>query len=214
MKAAVLHAPNQPLTIEDVSLEKPKNREVLLRTAFAGLCHSDLHFIEGLYPHPIPVVLGHESAAVVEAVGGGVTYVKPGDRVITCLSVFCGTCPQCLTGHPNLCENTDVKMMPGVAKRMTWKGQQMNQAFNLSSFGEQMLVHENSMVKIDDDIPLDRASLVGCGGVGLSAVNGAALAGAERIIAIDLVPSKLEIAREMGATDTINASNVDAVERI
>src|SRR6201987_324039 len=235
MKAAVLHAPNQPLTIEEVTLTKPGPREVLLRTAFAGLCHSDLHFIEGLYPTPTPVILGHESSAVVGAGGDGVSYVKPGDHVIPCLSVFCGTCPQCLTGHPNLCENTDVKMMPGVARRMTWKGQQMNQAFNLSSFAEQMLVHENSMVKIDDDLPLDRAALVGCGvmtgvgavfnaakvepgatvavigcgGVGLSAVNGAALAGAERIIAIDTVPSKLEVAREMGATDTINVSNAD-----
>ena len=212
-----------------------------MRTAFAGLCHSDLHFIEGLYPHPTPCVLGHESAGIVEAVGEGVTYVQPGDHVITCLSVFCGTCPQCVTGHPNLCENTDVKMMPGQARRMTWQGgQHMNQAFNLSSFGEQMLVHENAVVKIDDEIPLDRAALVGCGvmtgvgavfnaakvepgatvavigcgGVGLSAVNGAALAGAERIIAIDTVPSKLELARELGATDTLNASNVDPVEQV
>ena len=241
MKAAVLHAPHQPLTIEDVSLTKPKGREVLLRTAYAGLCHSDLHFIEGLYPHPTPCVLGHESAGVVEAVGDGVTYVKPGDHVITCLSVFCGTCSQCVTGHPNLCENTDVKMLPGVSRRMTWKGGElMNQFLNLSSFGEQMLVHENSMVKIDDDIPLDRGALVGCGvmtgvgavfnaakvepgatvavigcgGVGLSAVNGAALAGAERIIAIDTVASKLELARELGATDTINASNLDPVEAV
>ena len=214
---------------------------MVLRTAFAGLCHSDLHFIEGLYPTPTPVVLGHESSAIVEAVGEDVSYVKPGDHVITCLSVFCGTCPQCLTGHPNLCENTDVKMMPGQAPRMTWKGgQHINQAFNLSSFGEQMLVHENAVVKIDDDIPLDRAALVGCGvmtgvgavfnaakvepgatvavigcgGVGLSAVNGAALAGAERIIAIDTVASKLELARELGATDTLNASNADPVEQV
>ncbi len=241
MKAAVLHAPNQPLTIEDVALEKPKAREVLLRTAFAGLCHSDLHFMEGLYPTPTPCVLGHESAAVVEAVGEGVTYVKTGDHVITCLSVFCGTCPQCVTGHPNLCENTDVKMSPGVARRMTWKGgQHMNQFLNLSSFGEQMLVHENSMVKIDDDIPLDRAALVGCGvmtgvgavfnaakvepgstvavigcgGVGLSAVNGAALAGAARIIAIDRVVAKLKVAKELGATDTMNVSNADPVEMV
>ena len=240
MKAAVLHAPNQPLTIEEVELTKPKGREVLLRTAFAGLCHSDLHFIEGLYPHPTPCVLGHESAGIVEAVGDGVTYVKPGDHVITCLSVFCGTCPQCITGHPNLCENTEVKMPPGAARRMTWKGGHMNQAFNLSSFAEQMLVHENAMVKIGPDIPLDRAALVGCGvmtgvgavfnaakvepgatvavigcgGVGLSAVNGAALAGAERIIAIDTVASKLEIARELGATDTLNASNADPVKEV
>ncbi|HYM73748.1 MAG TPA: Zn-dependent alcohol dehydrogenase [Stellaceae bacterium] len=236
MRAAVLHAPNQPLTIEDVRVEKPKAREVLLRTAFAGLCHSDLHFIEGLYPHPTPCVLGHESAGVVEAVGDGVTYVQPGDHVITCLSVFCGTCPQCITGHPNLCEDTSVKMLPGVARRMSWKGgEHMNQFLNLSSFGEQMLVHENSMVKIDPEIPLDRAALVGCGvmtgvgavfnaakvepgstvavigcgGVGLSAVNGAALAGAERVIAIDTQPSKLELAKQLGATDTLNVSNID-----
>jgi S-(hydroxymethyl)glutathione dehydrogenase / alcohol dehydrogenase len=241
MKAAVLHAPNQPLTIEEVSLTKPGPREVLLRTAFAGLCHSDLHFIDGLYPHPTPCVLGHESAAVVEAVGDAVTYVKPGDHVITCLSVFCGVCPQCVTGHPNLCENTEVKLPPGVSRRLSWKGGElMNQFLNLSSFAEQMLVHENAIVKIDPDIPLDRAALVGCGvmtgvgavfnaakvepgstvavigcgGVGLSAVNGAALAGAERIIAIDTVASKLELARELGATDTLNASNADPVKAV
>src|SRR5207237_859155 len=182
-----------------------------LRTAFAGLCHSDLHFIEGLYSHPTPCVLGHESSAVVEAVGDDVTHVAPGDHVITCLSVFCGTCAQCLTGHPNLCENTDFKLLPGVSRRLSWKGGEvMHQFLNLSSFAEQMLVHEHAVVKIDPEIPLDRAALVGCGvvtgvgavfnapkvepgstvalsgcgGVGLSAVNGAALAGAERISAI------------------------------
>src|SRR5262249_35570368 len=138
-------------------------------------CHSDLHFLEGLYPTPTPVVLGHESSAVVEAVGEGVTYLKPGDHLITCLSVFCGTCPQCLTRPPHLFENTEVKMLPGVAKRMTWKGEHLNQAFNLSSFAEQMLVHENATVKIDPDIPLDRAALVGCGVMtGVGAVFNAA----------------------------------------
>ncbi len=241
MKAAVLHAANQPLTIEEVALTRPGSREVLLRTAFAGLCHSDLHFIEGLYPHPTPCVLGHESAGIVEAVGDSVTYVKPGDHVITCLSVFCGTCPQCVTGHPNLCENTEVKLPPGVSRRLSWKGGElMNQFLNLSSFAEQMLVHENAIVKIDPDIPLDRAALVGCGvmtgvgavfnaakvepgstvavigcgGVGLSAINGAALAGAERIIAIDTVPAKLDLAQTFGATDTLNASNADPVKAI
>ena len=241
MKAAVFHAPNQPLTIEEVAINRPGPREVLLRTAFAGLCHSDLHFMEGLFPIPTPVVLGHESSAVVVAVGEGITYVEPGDHVITCPSVFCGACPQCLTGHPNLCENTEVRLAPGQARRMTWKGGELlHQAFNLSCFAEQMLVHENAMVKIDPDIPLDRAALVGCGvmtgvgavfnaakvepgatvavigcgGVGLSAVNGAALAGAERIIAIDTVPSKLEVARELGATDTLNASNADPVKAV
>ena len=240
MRAAVLHAANTAMTIEEVSVTKPKRREVLIRTAFAGLCHSDLHFIEGLYPSPFPCVLGHESAGVVEAVGEDVTYVQPGDHVTTCLSVFCGDCAQCVTGHTNLCENTEVKLMPGQSRRLSWKGDVVHQMFNLSSFGEQMLVHEHAVVKIDRDIPMDRAALVGCGvvtgvmavfnaakvepgstvavigcgGIGLSAVNGAALAGAERIIAIDTVQSKLEIAREMGATDLINASNVDPVAAV
>ena len=240
MKAAVFHEAHQPLTIEDVEIEKPKRREVLLRTAFAGLCHSDLHFMEGLYPFPTPAVLGHEGAAVVEAVGEDVTYVKPGDHVITCLSVFCGECAQCTTGHTNLCENTEVKLLPGAARRLKWKGQVLHQAFNLSVFAEQMLVHEHAIVKINKDIPLDRAALVGCGvmtgvgavfnaakvepgstvavlgcgGIGLSTVNGAALAGAARIIAIDTNASKLELAREVGATDTINASNVDPVAAV
>lgn len=240
MKAAVFHAPHQPLTIEDVEIDKPKRREVLLRTAYAGLCHSDLHFMEGLYPFPVPAVLGHEGSAVVEAVGEDVTYVKPGDHVITCLSVFCGECAQCTTGHTNLCENTEVKLLPGAARRLRWKGETLHQAFNLSVFAENMLVHEHAVVKIRDEFPLDIAALVGCGvmtgvgavfnaakvepgsivavvgcgGIGLSAVNGAALAGASRIIAIDTNSSKLEKAMAMGATDVINASNVDPVAAV
>lgn len=241
MKAAVLHAAHTPLTIEDVSIAKPKRREVVIRTAFAGLCHSDMNFIEGVYPVPMPCIPGHESAGIVEAVGEDVTYVKPGDHVVTCLSVFCGECAQCNTGHPNLCENTEVKLVPGAARRLSWKnGEVVNQIFNLSSFAELMLVHEHAIVKIDRDIPLDRATLVGCGvltgvmsvfnaarvepgstvavigcgGIGLSAVNGAALAGASRIVAIDTLQAKLDKAVEMGATDTINASNADAVEQV
>jgi S-(hydroxymethyl)glutathione dehydrogenase/alcohol dehydrogenase len=240
MKAAVMHAAHEPLTIEEVGIHKPKRREVIVRTAFAGLCHSDLHFMEGLYPAVFPAVLGHEAAGVIEAVGEDVTYVKPGDHVVTCLSVFCGECAQCTTGHTNLCDNTEVKLMPGTARRLTWKGEVLNQMFQLSAFAEQMLVHEHAVVKIDADIPLDRAALVGCGvmtgvgaafnaakvepgstvavigcgGVGLSAVNGCALAGASRIIAIDTVATKLDTAREMGATDVINASNADPVEAI
>ena len=141
---------------------------------------------------------------MVEAVGADVTYLKPGDHVIGCLSVFCGACSQCTTGHTVLCENTEVKMTPGMSRRLSWQGgQPMHQFLNLSAFAEQLLVHENALVKIDPEIPLDRATLVGCGvitgvgavfntarieagstvavigcgGVGLSAVNGAALAG-------------------------------------
>jgi S-(hydroxymethyl)glutathione dehydrogenase / alcohol dehydrogenase len=241
MKAAVLHAVNQPMTIEEVSLAKPKAREVLVRTAYAGLCHSDLHFIEGLYPHPLPAVLGHEVAGMVEEVGSDVTYLKPGDHVIGCLSVFCGACQYCTSGRTVLCDNTEVKMLPGQSRRLSWaKEEQLNQFLNLSAFAENLLVHENALVKIDPDVPLDRATLVGCGvmtgagavmntarvpagstvavigcgGVGLAAVNGAAIAGASRIVALDTQPSKLELAKEMGATDTVLVGNDDPVQAV
>jgi S-(hydroxymethyl)glutathione dehydrogenase/alcohol dehydrogenase len=241
MKAAVLYEPNTPLVIEEVGLKKPAAHEVLLRTAVAGLCHSDLHFIEGLYPHPLPVVLGHESAGVVEQVGAEVSYVKPGDHVVTCLSVFCGTCENCTTGRPVLCTNTEVKLPPGKAIRLQWgRPEQLHTFVNLSSFAEQMLVHENAVVKIRDDMPLDRAALIGCGvitgfgaavntakvapgetvavigcgGVGMAAINGAFIAGAGRIIAIDTNPVKLQLAPKLGATDLVNPKDGDPVERI
>lgn len=240
MKAAVIWQAGQPMTIETVEIGNPAAREVRIRTAFAGVCHSDLHFADGTYPHPVPFVPGHESSGIVEAVGADVTYVKPGDHVVTCLSVFCGCCPQCVTGHPNLCESTEVKLPAGKAQRMWLGGKTMNQFSNLSSFAEQMLVHENALVKIRPDIPLDRASLVGCGvltgvgavihaakvkpgstvavigcgGVGLSVVSGAILAGAGRIIAIDTLDSKLDLARRLGATDVINAGHTDPVAAV
>jgi S-(hydroxymethyl)glutathione dehydrogenase/alcohol dehydrogenase len=151
------------MTIENIEIEKPKRNEVLVRTRVSGLCHSDLHFIEGKYPTPVPAVLGHEAAGVVEAVGEDVTHVKPGDHVVTCLSVFCGHCEYCVTGHQTICSNTAVKMPPGVAKRLRWKGEHLNQYLNLSTFAEQMLVHENAVVKIREDMPLDLAALLGCG---------------------------------------------------
>src|SRR5258707_13165980 len=119
MKAAVLHAANEPLTIEDVSLAKPGPREVLIRTAVAGICHSDLHFADGSYPHPMPCVLGHESAGVVEAVRAAVTYVKPGDHVGACLSVFCGYCEQCLPGPPSPGPSAQVKLAPGGSRPLS-----------------------------------------------------------------------------------------------
>jgi S-(hydroxymethyl)glutathione dehydrogenase/alcohol dehydrogenase len=109
MKAAIFREVGKPLQIEQISISKPGPREVLIRTAAAGVCHSDLHFIEGLYPAQTPMVLGHESAGIVEQVGSDVTYVKPGDHVITCLSVFCGHCEQCLTGHMSLCASAEVR---------------------------------------------------------------------------------------------------------
>src|SRR6202789_2413663 len=105
MKAAVFHGPNHPLSIQDVETDNAQEREVLVRTVASGVCHSDLHFVDGFYPYPAPAVMGHEAAGVVEQVGRDVTYIKPGDHVIACLSVFCGYCEDCMSGHPNLCSN-------------------------------------------------------------------------------------------------------------
>jgi len=228
------------MTIENIAIDKPKRREVLIRTAAAGLCHSDLHFIEGSYPTPVPIVLGHESAGIVEAVGEDVTYLKPGDHVISCLSMFCGHCEFCLSGHLSICQDPEVKPGPGKSKRLHWKGEHMNQFLNLSSFAEQMVVHEHALVKVREDMPLDLAALIGCsvitgygavahtariepgstvaifgaGGIGLATINAAAIAGAGRIIAIDKDPFKLELARAFGATDVIDANAGDTVKRI
>ena len=240
MKAAVLREIGRPLSIEEVAIDNPRSHEVLVRTAAVGVCHSDLHYIEGLYACPKPTVLGHESAGVVEKVGSEVGYVKPGDHVITCLSVFCGHCGFCTTGRPFSCENPETGRAGNEAPRLSHGGAEMHQFYNLSSFAEQMLIHEHALVKIRDDMPLDRAALIGCavttgfgaiintarievgstvavigcGGVGLSAVNGAAIAGAGRIIAVDIKGSKLNLAKHFGATDVVDASRCDPVEAV
>jgi S-(hydroxymethyl)glutathione dehydrogenase / alcohol dehydrogenase len=242
MKAAVLSQAPGDLEITDVQVDSPGPREVLVRTVSAGLCHSDLHFMEGLYPHELPAVLGHESAGVVEAVGRDVHYVQPGDHVITCLSVFCGHCSYCIEGRPSLCSNKELELRRrgDESPRLSIHGAPAAQFLNLSSFAELMLVHEHAIVKIREDMPLDRASLIGCGvmtgvgavfrtaevrpgetvavlgagGIGLSAIQGARIAGAGRIIAVDMLDSKLEVARQFGATDTVNGSNGDAVEAV
>ncbi len=240
MKAAVFREVNTPMEIEDIEVSKPGPREVLVRTQAAGICHSDMHFFNGTYPGAVPMVLGHESAGIVEEVGSDVHYVKPGDHVITCLSVFCGHCEHCLTGHMSLCQEPETKRGKDEEPRLH-QGEQMLQQFaQLGSFAEMMLVHEHAVVKIRDDMPMDRAALIGCGvttgvgsvihtaavepgatvavigcgGIGLSCINGAAIAGAARIFAVDMVPSKLELARKFGATDVVDASNGDAVEQV
>jgi S-(hydroxymethyl)glutathione dehydrogenase/alcohol dehydrogenase len=231
MKAAIMFEPHKPLEIHDIKVRDPLAHEVVVRTAAAGLCHSDLHFMEGLYPTPMPIILGHESAGVVEAVGSEVEYVQPGDHVITCLSVFCGTCKNCTSGRTQLCLNTAVKQPPGQADRFVWdRPEKINQFANLSSYAEQMLVHENALVKVRKDMPLDRGALIGCGvitgfgaavntakvrfndsvaiigcgGVGMAALHGAAIAGASRVIAVDTNPVKLQLAAKLGATDLVN----------
>jgi len=240
MKAAVLREVHQPLEIEDIDIDGPGDLEVRIRTAAAGVCHSDLHFVEGLYPTKMPIVLGHESAGVVEEVGKLVKHVVPGDHVITCLSVFCGHCEHCLSGFPNRCGGAETDREQGTTPRLSKAGEEVLQFAHLGSFAESMLVHENALVKVREDMPLDKAALIGCGvmtgmgavfrtarvepgstvvvigcgGIGLSAVNGAELAGASRVIVVDLVPSKLELAKKFGATDLVNPADGDPVEQV
>ena len=240
MKAAVFRQVSTPMEVEDIDVSKPGPREILIRTAAAGVCHSDLHFFNGTYPGQVPTVLGHESAGVVEEVGSEVHYVKPGDHVITCLSVFCGHCEYCLTGHMSLCQSPETRRSRDEQPRLSQNEDLVHQFANLGSFAEYMLVHEHGVARISKDIPLDRAALIGCGvttgvgavihtaavepgstvavigcgGVGLSCINGAALAGASRVIAVDQVESKMDLARKFGATDCVNASEVDPVAAV
>ena len=241
MKAAVMRQNNAPLEIEEVQIDKPGPGEVLVRTAASGVCHSDLHVIEGSLPMPPPCILGHEPSGVVEAVGAGVTDFEPGDHVIGCISAWCGTCHTCLTGHPYLCDSAaKFGRGPEEATRLSRDGAPILQFANLSSFAEYMLPHERSLVKIRPDMPLDRAALIGCGvttglgaalntakvepgsttaiigcgGVGLSALQGCRIAGAGRIIAVDNMAWKLELAQSLGATDVIDASDGNAVMKV
>ncbi|HLF79182.1 MAG TPA: Zn-dependent alcohol dehydrogenase [Dehalococcoidia bacterium] len=241
MKAAVFHRPFQPVPIQEVEVDKPAAREVLVRTIASGVCHSDLHLVDGQAGrYNPPLILGHEGAGVVDAVGGDVTTVKPGDHVVGCLSGFCGACEQCLSGHPNLCVTGFVNRPAGSSPRFSMDGTALNQFGGVGSYAEKMLLHENSVVKIDSAIPLDRAALVGCGvltgvgaalrtsglqagqtvavfgcgGVGLSIIQGARIGGARQIIAVDQFDSKLEMAKQMGATHTVNSMQEDAVKAV
>ncbi len=240
MKAAVLYEAKTPLVIEEVTIDKPGPHEVLIRTAACGVCRSDLHFVDGAYPHPLPGIPGHEAAGVVEAVGSEVATVKVGDHVVTCLSVFCGHCEYCVTGRMSLCIDRSVKRPRGAPPRLAMNGKPIAQMLDLSAYAEQMLVHEHACVAIDRDMPLDRAALigcavttgagavfnaaklvpgetvcvVGCGGIGLAAVNAARIAGAGKIIALDPVPEKRAAAEKLGATHSIDAMSPTAADEV
>jgi S-(hydroxymethyl)glutathione dehydrogenase/alcohol dehydrogenase len=242
IEAAIFRKPHAPLTIETIDIDAPTRREVLVRTVATGVCHSDLHVVDGVGRWPLdrPIVLGHEGAGIVEAVGEDVTSVRVGDHVVACLSGFCGTCPQCLSGHPNLCTGGIVARPDGAKPRLSQNGEPLRQFINISSYAEKMLLHENSIVRIDPEIPLDRACLIGCGvltgigaamrsagiepgqtvavfgcgGVGLSIVQGARIAGARRIIAVDMFPQKEEMAKRAGATDFVNSREQDPVKAV
>ncbi len=239
-KAAILEKPGDGLVIGDVEYSDPAPHEVLIDTRACGLCHSDLHFIDGAYPHPLPAIPGHEAAGVVRAVGSEVKTVKPGDHVVSCLSAFCGHCEFCVTGRMALCLGSDTRRAPDAAGRISREGSPVMQMLNLSAFSEQMLIHENACVSIDKDMPFDRAALlgcavttgagtifnaanvtpgetvavIGCGGVGLAAINAAKIAGAGKVIAVDPIPEKRELAKVLGATHTVDAMAEDAVKQI
>ena len=242
MNAAVFRRVHEPLTVESVDVDKPWGREVRVRTVATGVCHSDLHVVDGQSRYALdrPIVLGHEGAGVVEAVGDEVTTVRPGDHVVACLSGFCGTCAQCLGGHPNLCVGGVVARSASAPARLSQNGQGFWPFANIGSYAERMLLHENSVVKIDPDLPLDRAALVGCGvltgvgaalrtsgleggqtvavfgcgGVGLSIIQGARIGGARQIIALDIFDGKLEMAKRVGATHVVNSSKEEAAKAV
>jgi len=240
MRAAILEAAPGELVIDEVTIGEVGPREVLVRTTAAGLCHSDLHFMQALYPYPLPAVLGHESAGVVEAVGDQVTDLAPGDHVVSCVSAFCGSCRYCLTGRPYLCDKVGLTRRPDQPPRLSRRGDRLFPFFDLASFAEALLVHEHLLVKIRPDMPLDKAALIGCGvqtgvgavintagvrpgetvavigcgGIGLNAVQAAAIVGAGRIIAVDRLASKLDLARTFGATDVIDASSDNPVAAV
>ncbi len=243
-KAAILFAVGKKLDIRVVDVEPPRPGEVLIQMAAAGICHSDLHVMTGHLEAPLPVILGHEGSGVVAEVGPAVTSLKPGDHVIPLWRLSCGVCEYCSDGRPALCaEGLQIRktgrLLDG-STRFKLNGMEIKHFAGVSSFSEYSVVPEKAAFKIPDDFPLDRAALLGCGvitgvgavfhgarvkpgssvaifgsgGVGINVIQGAAIAGAEKIIAVDLLANKLEFARRFGATHTINAKEVDPVEAI
>ncbi|HYR95210.1 MAG TPA: Zn-dependent alcohol dehydrogenase [Candidatus Binatus sp.] len=234
MRAAVLHGPDRPVAIEDVRVKDPGPGEVRVAIRAAGLCHSDLSVIDGSIPYPTPVVLGHEGAGVVDAVGRGVTAVKEGDTVVLSTLAHCGRCPACEVGRPTECRNAP---NPKETQPFTVGGKPAYQFANASAFVERTVVREQSAIPIDPRVPFECAALIGCGimtgvgavlnrakvetgatmavfglgGIGLSCVQGGVLAGAARIIAVDVLPAKLDLARRLGATHTVDSSREDPV---
>ena len=239
MKAAVLSGPQTPLEMCDLTIDDPGAGEALVRVVVAGVCHSDLHFIEGTYPGRYPMVLGHEVAGIVEEVGSGVTNVVRGDRVIMGFVQPCGHCNFCDSGRPNLCSTKTTAR--GLAQPALKLGDTpVSQLANVGGFAEQSVMPASGLLKIPDDVGLDVAALVGCavmtgygavvntakvetgstvavigaGGVGLNIIQAARLAGASRIIAVDMIEHKLGIAKDFGATDTVNAGDTDPVAAV
>jgi S-(hydroxymethyl)glutathione dehydrogenase / alcohol dehydrogenase len=241
VRAAVLHEFGAPLVVQELTLDPPHEGEIRVRMAASGVCHSDLHVVQGIHPTSLPVVLGHEGAGIVEDVGPGVGGLQAGDHVLLTWLPYCGHCRECVRGRVNICENTawyDSTMEDGTC-RFHLDGEPVHH-YNTSSFAERSVVPARTAVKVDPALPLTELALmgcavmtgvgavlntarvrpgetvavVGCGGVGLNVIQGARIAGAERIIAIDVVPAKLELARSLGASDVVDGGRSDPVAAV
>jgi S-(hydroxymethyl)glutathione dehydrogenase/alcohol dehydrogenase len=232
MKAAVFYGAGSPVRIEEVRSKDPAVGEVRVSVKAAGLCHSDLSVLDGTIPYPTPVVLGHEGAGLVEALGPGVTGLREGDAVVLSTLAHCGRCPACEVGKATECRNAPKMLQP-----FTIGDKPAFQFANTSTFAERTVVKEQSAIPIDPRVPFDRAALIGCGimtgigavinrarvetgatmavfgvgGIGLNCVQGGLLAGASKIIAVDVMPQKLEWAMRFGATHVIDSSRDDPV---
>lgn len=234
VQAAILTQPGTPLEITDLTLQEPMHGEVLVKLAASGVCHSDYHLISGATKHPLPVVLGHEGAGIVEAVGTGVTRVKVGDYIVLNWAPACGTCFYCLHDKPNLCETFTGPIWAGTmlngTPRLYQDGRPVYHYCGLATFAQYTVVPQESCITVRQDVPLKVAALigcavatgvgatfytariqpgasvvvVGCGGVGLNILQGAALCGAYPIIAVDTNPEKMSLARQFGATHSLN----------
>jgi len=238
------YAVSLPLSIEQVELDLPGHGEVLVKIMAAGLCHSDLSTINGVRPRPVPMAMGHEAAGVVEELGPGVTDLKKGDHVVLTFVPSCGHCLPCAEGRPALCEpgaaaNGAGTLLSG-SRRLHRNGTEIHHHLGCSAFAEYATVSRRSLVKVDPDLAFDEAALFGCavltgvgavlntakvtpgstvavvglGGVGLCSILGAVVAGARKIVAVDLFDDKLAIARSLGATDAFNASDPDCIQKI
>jgi len=244
VRAAVMHAQRAELVVEDVDLEDPRAGEVAVRLVATGVCHSDHNAVRGSRELKVPMVLGHEGAGVVEAVGAGVQGVAPGDHVILSAIGRCGRCEDCVAGRPWMCSAWGATIFSGTlpdgTTRLSLRGRPVYHFFAQSSFAERAVVPEGSVVRIRKDVPLEKVAtlacgvttglgavfnaarvgigetvaVIGCGGVGASAIVAAGLAQASAIVAIDVAEDKLEFARSLGATHTVDASKADPVQRV
>jgi S-(hydroxymethyl)glutathione dehydrogenase / alcohol dehydrogenase len=239
VKAAVCYEFGKPLVIEDLEIRAPGFEEVKVKNAATAVCHSDIHFIRGELPFSPPIVAGHETAGYVEEVGEGVTGFAKGDHVVASVLISCGECLQCRNGRPGLCERQHWER-DDVSPYTNARGEHIPQAFRVGGFAEYTIVHKSQLVRLPQDFAFDRASLLACGvmtgfgavvwrarvrpgsscaivgagGVGLNAVQGACLSGADPIIAVDVNERKLQAAKAFGATHTVNSAKVDAIEAV